>query len=339
MEGATPRILLVEDDPDTSLLIQETLQDHFGEPCVTVYPTVESSQEADLTQVDLVLSDMNLPDGSGLEVLEHYLAKRKDIPVVLVTAEGILENAIKAVRMGAYDYIMKTGDYLFALPVVVEKNLEIWRTKTENQHLQSRLEATLGELRLKNNELQVMVNKLENIAATDPLTGLANRRAFGRALNRYFANAIRNEEDIACLMIDLDGFKALNDTLGHPTGDRMLQLTARVLERFVRKSDIAGRFGGDEFVLLLPNTDQFTAHQVAQRIKETFEEEVAHVLDGEQFCVRLSMSLGLTTLEKCEAKTPQQLISFADQALYTAKKAGKTQIVVYNPEQQFKSAV
>ena len=339
MEGLVPRILLIEDDTDTALLMQESLEDYFGEQCVKVCGDVAGARDADLSKINLVLTDMNLPDGTGLEILEYFLAIKEDLPVILVTAEGVLENAVKAVRLGAYDYITKSNDFLFALPMVVEKNMELWRAKSENIQLRHQLEFTLNELRLKNSQLEQTVEKLENIAATDPLTGLANRRAFGQALKRYFAHAMRSGEDLACVMIDLDGFKGLNDTLGHPTGDRLLQLTSRVLQQFVRVSDVAGRFGGDEFVLLLPNTDQFTAHQVAQRIKNTFDEAVTRILEVDQHDVQLSMSLGLTTLKKCGAKMPQQLIGYADQALYTAKKAGKMRIVIFDPSQKLKAAV
>lgn len=328
-----PRILLVEDDPDTADLMVETLADHFGSGGVRHCNTVNKAITCDVNAIDIVLTDMNLPDGSGLDVLTKLLHRRPDLPVVVVTAEGVLDNALAAIRKGAYDYIVKAGDYLFAIPVVVEKNLAIWRTKQENQLLQEQLQKTLEEVRIKNKQLEEAVNKLETMAATDPLTGLANRRAFNQAMQRCFAEAGRYEHDLACIMVDLDGFKNLNDSLGHPAGDEALQRTARVLEAHCRRSDIAGRYGGDEFILLLPQTDLATAEQVANRIFEQFTQAVDTIFGNTVQRTALSMSMGVATLRQSRPLTPEQLIAHADHALYRAKQSGKTQIVSYRLEQ------
>ena len=323
MDELAPRILLIEDDVDAACLIQESLEDYFGDGCVTCYSLVSESSEVDAREFDIVLCDLNLPDGTGFDLLDTYLGKGYDVPIVMVTAVGVLESAMKAVRMGAYDYVIKAGDYLFSLPVVIEKNLALHRIKQENEDLRSRLERTLDQLQFKNMQLEEAVMKLENMAATDPLTGLSNRRAFARALDRYFAAALRDGGDIACVMIDLDGFKPLNDVLGHQSGDQILQQTARVLQQFVRKSDLAGRFGGDEFVLLLPNTSEVVAVQVAKRIQKTFMEEIAKEVNEKNAYVHLSMSMGVATKNLAGVMSSQRLVGCADQALYAAKRAGK----------------
>lgn len=326
-----PRLLLIEDDPDAAALMRETLEDHFGPGCIRHCPTLAQSLAVDLYQIDLVLSDMNLPDGCGLDVLGKFLEQRPDLPLVFVTGEGILDNAILAIRRGAYDYVVKAGEYLFTLPVIVEKNLELWRIKRENQSLADQLEQMLDQVRVKNHQLEEMVTKLETMAATDPLTGLANRRAFAQAMDRRFADAVRQGHDLACVMIDLDGFKQLNDTLGHPTGDRVLQTAARVLQANCRRSDVAGRFGGDEFVLVLPQIDEEAACQVVRRIGEEFETATSTELAQAGFDGRLSMSMGLSMLEPHRVTSPEQLIAQADHALYCAKSAGKTRLVVHRP--------
>lgn len=324
-----PRLLLIEDDPDAACLVRETLEDHFGPGCVQHCATLAQSLSIDLHRIDLVLSDMNLPDGCGLDVLGKFLQQRPDLPLVFVTGEGILDNAILAIRRGAYDYVVKAGEYLFTLPVIVEKNLELWRIKRENENLADQLEEMLDQVRVKNQQLEEMVTKLETMAATDPLTGLANRRSFGQAMDRRFADAVRQGHDLACVMIDLDGFKQLNDSLGHPTGDRVLQIAARVLQANCRRSDVAGRYGGDEFVLILPQIDEAAASQVVRRIGEEFETATAMELERAGFEGRLSMSMGLSMLEPQRVTSPDQLIAQADHALYCAKSAGKTQMVVH----------
>lgn len=326
------QLLLVEDDPDTAFLLAETLQDYFGAGCVQVCSTLAEGKDADLSRIDMVLSDINLPDGSGLELLDHCLRLRPDIPVVLVTAEGVLENAATAIRRGAYDYIVKAGDYLFTIPLIVEKNWAIWRTKQENRHLQAQLTQTLEEVRVKNNQLEEAVYQLKTMAATDPLTGLSNRRSFGQSLVRCFAEAVRYGHDLACVMIDLDNFKLINDTLGHQAGDALLRKTASILEAQCRRSDVAGRFGGDEFVLLLPQADATTACQVAQRVSDEFNATIRTMVGDSSMAGQMGMSMGVASLTLSHPKEPEQILAHADQALYQAKQSGKTCVKVFAKE-------
>lgn len=308
MSSFAPNLLLVEDDLDTASLIQETLADHFGRPCTTHVLTVADALRIDLSDVDLVLSDMNLPDGNGMDLLLQVLKRWPDKPVVLVTGEGILDNAIAAIRHGAYDYVVKAGDYLFAIPVVVEKNLELHRIKLQNSR---------------------MIEQLRHIAATDPLTNLANRRAFAGVFDRRFAEAERHDHDLACIMLDLDDFKHLNDSLGHPTGDRILEQVGRVLEANCRQMDVAGRFGGDEFIVVLPQAGAERARSVAERISSQF----AHMVSGELVDTGLTMSLsvGIATRRIARPVNAEHLIRCADQALYQVKSEGKAGVHVYGP--------
>jgi len=325
------RILIVEDDPDTAMLIQESLEDHFGAGVVAHYSSVSAALAVDVDEIDIVLSDMNLPDGTGLELLEKLLERRDDLPVVLVTAEQVSELALEAIQKGAYDYVLKAGNYLFAIPVVVEKSLAMWRTKQENSQLEARLTATLDQVRIKNRQLEEAVQKLEAMAATDPLTGLSNRRAFSQALERSFAEANRYGHDLACIMIDLDGFKQFNDSGGHQRGDELLQHAARVLEANCRRSDVAGRYGGDEFVALLPMTDLPTASRVAERIASEFSQVRWDGSADQVGEASVTLSIGVATLRHSRPVTADTLVAHADHALYRAKQRGKRRIVVYDP--------
>lgn len=317
-----PKLLLIEDDVDTAELIRETLEDHFGAGIIEHVLTLDDARGQDFHAFDLVISDMNLPDGSGLELLPEMLGARPDLPVIYVTAEGILDNAIQAIQDGAYDYVVKAGDYLFTLPVIVEKNLALWRIKQHNTHL-------LEEVRQKNQQLEGLVAKLEEMASTDPLTGLANRRAFGDSLKRRFAEAQRQDSDLSLLLMDLDGFKQLNDTLGHQRGDTMLQLAAKVLQANCRVSDVAGRLGGDEFVLLLSHADGDEALTIANRVAEQFTDSAQAALAGSGFRGQVTMSIGVATL--CQGKAPhdEALLAQADHAMYAAKSRPEVPVYVY----------
>jgi two-component system cell cycle response regulator len=322
-----PHILMVEDDVDTAELIRETLADHFGVDNVKHVDHVCDALRQDLSRFDLVLSDVNLPDGSGLELVPRLLAKRKDLPIIMVTSESALENATLAIRRGAYDYIVKAGDYLFTIPLIVEKNLAVWQIKSQNLRLQHELEQTLEELRIKNNQLEESLQKLEQQASTDPLTGLANRRHIQATLERSFSEAVRYQTDLACLMIDLDGFKQFNDTLGHQCGDQLLQMMAKVLGANCRRCDVAGRYGGDEFVVLMPHTLPQVAQQVARRIKHQFVTAIRATWPGHN----CDLSIGIACLSLSKPMNADQLVALADAALYRAKQSGKARVFIHQP--------
>lgn len=199
----------------------------------------------------------------------------------------------------------------------------------ENQRLEQELRRTLAEVQVKNEQLEQAVDQLQAMAATDPLTGLANRRAFGRFIHRAFADARRQDQDIACVMIDLDGFKQLNDTLGHQKGDEVLIGVARALEAACRASDVPGRFGGDEFVLLLPGACEQSAAVVAQRVRSAFGEQIEQMLQEGAADISVTMSMGMATLGETRTSHPEQLIAIADEALYHAKSSGKNRLSIY----------
>ncbi|MEX2670799.1 MAG: diguanylate cyclase [Phycisphaeraceae bacterium] len=328
-EHVAPQVLLVEDDMDTAALVRVTLANHFGVDRVTHVNSAGEAMRQDLSEFDLVLSDLNLPDGSGLELIDAMLSVRMDIPIVMVTSEGALEKANQAIRKGAYDYVVKAGDYLFSIPLVVEKNLAIWQMKLQNMRLHQELEQTLEELRIKNHQLEEAVDELERQAATDPLTGVANRRHIEATLERTYAEAVRYGTDLACLMIDLDAFKQFNDSRGHIHGDRLLQMMAKVLTVNCRRCDVPGRYGGDEFVVLMPHTTPTVGQQVGRRIMNQFVGTVRAAYPGET----CGISIGVACLSLSRPASADQLVALADRALYEAKQQGKGRIVVHMAEQ------
>jgi len=136
--------------------------------------------------------------------------------VIMVTGENVGQIAVEAIRRGATDYVVKFGDYLFTIPLVVEKNLTVALLKREKEQLQKQLEE-------KNELLEAEKRRVEEVAATDPLTGLYNRRHFGKVLEQLWSEASRYNHDLACVMVDLDGFKQINDAYqNHQLGDQVL---------------------------------------------------------------------------------------------------------------------
>ncbi|WP_428387512.1 diguanylate cyclase [Mucisphaera sp.] len=269
---------------------------------------------------DVIVAAATLIDGSGLDLAESWRDRGLEVPVIILGANEETERASEAIRRGAYDFVVRTEHLAELLPTIIEKNLEMHRIREDNLNLQAQLQMTLTQMRHKNQQLEDAVSKLETVAATDPLTGLANRRALAEALDRGVAEAQRYGRDLACLMMDLDGFKELNDSAGHAFGDLILRELSRVLQANCRRSDCAGRMGGDEFVLLMPETDLGTARTAAERIREEFEvasraQLLRHGQSGSS-----SVSVGLATLNESGCQSGEALLAKADADLYAYKR-------------------
>ncbi|MCK4659782.1 MAG: diguanylate cyclase [Phycisphaerae bacterium] len=177
-----------------------------------------------------------------------------------------------------------------------------------------------------NVELEERVNRrtrqLRELASRDPLTGLYNRRHFNEVLGHRLAEARRYQTPLSCLMLDLDDFKNANDTHGHQVGDELLMLTALTITSQLRAADVAARFGGDEFVVLLPQTSCSRARTLSERIAEKLTADVHAQLPQ----VKLTLSIGIGSLQGIDSDDPDELVRAADRALYAAKSEGKNRI-------------
>lgn len=318
------KLLIIEDDPDQRDLILQTLEEHFGSGVVDGAGSIADALGHDLHHYDLILADYNLPDGTGMELLEQIKA-RCGTPVILVTGENVGRIAAEAIRRGATDYVVKFGDYLFTIPLVIEKNLTVANIKRENESLRHELELALNEVKNKNLQLEQSLKRVEEVAATDPLTGLYNRRHFGKVLEQLFAEAQRYDSELSCVMIDLDGYKELNDTFGHQVGDQLLVSAAKAIQANLRRMDVAARYGGDEFVLLLPRAGGAESSAVVSRIREDFRHASAALLRRNQ---GVTMSVGIGSMKAESVSGTEQLIARADAALYRAKAEGRNRIIL-----------
>jgi len=182
-------------------------------------------------------------------------------------------------------------------------------------------------MRLKNIALEQSLQKLQTMAATDHLTGLSNRRIFAEILEQSYNEATRYKFDLTCLMCDLDHYKALNDTLGHQVGDKVLMTTAEVIRSNLRSSDHASRYGGDEFVILLPHTSMDKAMSVGERIRRQI---VPATSQHTQTKTGITLSIGISSLKVDQPASADALVAMADRALYVAKDRGKNCIIVFD---------
>ena len=168
--------------------------------------------------------------------------------------------------------------------------------------------------------LKRLYRKLRRIAATDALTGLANRSAIDKTLRSEFARARRHGHELSLMMCDLDRFKRVNDQHGHATGDRVLVAFCEVIRKLVRLSDFAGRYGGEEFLLILPDTDLHGAILFAERLRAGFE--AARPCE-----LQVTVSIGVASMSGKPRNEPGELMLQADNALYEAKRAGRNRVV------------
>ena len=197
--------------------------------------------------------------------------------------------------------------------------------------LADELERSHNQLITLNEELEHRVNErteqLKELAARDALTGLYNRRHFAENLGRIFAEAWRYGSDLSCLMIDLDNFKSVNDTYGHKVGDDLLVAAAASISHELRASDLAARYGGDEFVVLLPRTSVVEARNLAERIRDNFGQTTARNFPK----LNIGLSIGIASLTTISSSRPDALVATADRALYEAKEQGKNCIFLADP--------
>ncbi|MFQ5415011.1 MAG: diguanylate cyclase [Phycisphaerae bacterium] len=210
----------------------------------------------------------------------------------------------------------------------VRRNDEIGRLATAFNRMADQHQQTHDRIVKLNTDLEVRVaqrtKQLREIASREPLTGLYNRRYFNEVFTRGVSEGQRYGTDLACIMLDLDDFKRVNDVFGHQGGDEVLILVAKTISRELRGADVAARFGGDEFVAMLPRTDTARALVLAGRIVDAFADAVQ-----ERFpTAAVSMSIGIASLKTAGVTNAEALLRSADQALYQAKSAGTHRIVV-----------
>lgn len=292
--------------------------------CCVVIDSLAHLHQLDLYQFDVVICSMSLRDGNGLDALVYIQGMRSELAVILTGGDASL--AVEAIRAGAVDFIVTTTlSDLQTLPLVVEKGLVHQRIKQENERLHGDLKRSLNELAVTNHQLQAVIRQLETMARTDELTGLANRRWLNLMLQGSWAEATRNNLPLACLMIDLDGFKALNDRMGHQRGDEVLRLASKVIRANSRAVDVPARYGGDEFCVLMAHTDAAEAMMVAERILREFRHATRLAPEEEP---PMGMSIGVSHINLSRPINADQLMIHADEALYAAKQSGKNRVVL-----------
>jgi two-component system, cell cycle response regulator len=250
---------------------------------------------------DVVLLDIEMPGLDGYQVLAVLKDNEnlKDIPVVFLTGRTATHDLVAGLRGGAHDYLRKPF---------------------ESEELLARV-GSAAHVKLLQDQLRERNEELDRVSRTDPLTGLYNRRHLDQELARTQSEARRRGEPMSVLMLDIDHFKRVNDTHGHPAGDLVLQAFARRLQDTLRAGDIAGRWGGEEFLLILPRTDLDGAREVGERLRGAVD---ASPVIADECPVRVTVSGGCAS---GLINDDTDLVALADSCLYLAKSEGRNRIV------------
>jgi diguanylate cyclase (GGDEF)-like protein len=306
--------ILVVDDEDT---IRGVLSRVLGQEGYHV-TIAESGEEAlEIFEKDphpLVLTDIRMEGMSGMELLTEIRGRNPETQVMIMTSYASLETAIQALRSGAYDYMVKPFEDLDLVIATVNR-------ATEKIRLSREIHSLIETLKEKNEELELKNEILAEQASFDGLTQLHNHRHFQEALAMEVSRSLRHGRVFSLIFLDIDFFKTYNDTYGHLKGDNVLRTIGEILKNLLRKADLAARYGGDEFIMLLPETSKSAAGGVAVAVQKAIE---SHPFYGKEDLPggKVTVSAGVSCFPE-DGTDPATLIQCADKVLYEAKSRRK----------------
>jgi two-component system cell cycle response regulator len=286
----TPNIILVEDEENVSHMLSRHLEK--GGYTVRVAGSIEAARELVREPWDLVILDRTLPDGDGIDLCRDLRAADPHAYIVMLTANDSDAAKLEGFACGADDYITKPAQI---------------------GELMARIRAGLRIVALQ--------KQLLELSQTDPLTSLRNRRAFDERLSDAFEHSRRYERPLSLAIVDVDHFKAINDTHGHDAGDKVLRAVARIIGGGSRQSDFVARVGGEEFAVLLPETALFEALQFGEKLRSAI---AAEPIGGHE----VRVSIGIASFPHSLLPGQAELFRAADQALYRAKMNGRNRVEI-----------
>ena len=345
-QAAAPRLLIVDDIADNRTILAR----RFERKGYAITEADGGQRALDLIEqgsFDLVLLDVMMPEMDGLEVLRRIRERHSPValPVIMVTAKSQSEDVVEALGLGANDYVTKPVDFAVAL---ARANTQVGRKRAEegvrqanealqqaNDDLERRVAERTAKLVSANEQLQLEMAhrqkseaRVEYLAHHDPLTGLGNRVLFAEQVSEALARGRRQGESLAVLVLGLDGFKNVNDTLGHAVGDALLNAAADRLRASLGESDKLARLGGDEFAILqISNEQPSSAASLGQRLIDVLTRPF--VVDGHDIVV--GASLGIAVATDADTDT-EQLLKSADLAMNRAKADGRGRFCFFEPD-------
>jgi diguanylate cyclase (GGDEF)-like protein len=313
-------VLIVDDEPANILHVREGLASQ-GYIFREAYDGAAALSAIREQRPDLIIMDVEMPRLGGVEVCRIIKANSGEggfgfIPIILMTARQA-GGKVEGLELGADDYLVKPFDML-ELSARVKSMLRL-------KALQDALVEKNRELDRANKELAARREELLALTRTDALTGLHNRRYFDERLAEEFARSSRYHSPLSLVLLDIDHFKRINDTYGHPFGDEVLKAVAFALKGCLREVDFVARYGGEELVSLLPETGPHEALLACERVRASIAALQLEYTgpDGATQLVRCTASLGVASVPAPDLLSMEELLRAADTSLYAAKAAGR----------------
>ena len=304
------RILVVDDNRDNVEIIATRLR-FRGYQIDEASDGAQAIASVQQNSPDLILLDVMLPDIDGYEISRRLKGDDKlpFIPIILVTARDTTQDKVAGLDAGADDYLTKPINF---------------------PELEARVRSMLRIKKLQD-EIELKNKELERLSISDGLTGLFNHRHIHALLNQEFERTERTGERITVAMFDLDRFKSVNDNYGHQSGDRVLEEMAEILRESAREIDRLGRYGGEEFMVLLPDTSIDDAEVFVERVRREVARRPFDIGEDKE-PLRMTISAGIATFPHERVDSPETLVRLADEALYTAKTTGRNRVVRFDQE-------
>ena len=302
-----PAVLIVDDDPSVIRMLEMGLADDYE--IVPVYEPAQTINVFSETAIDIVVSDIKMPGLSGFDILRSVKAANPLVEVILLTGElpDKSRPAVNALQSGAHDYLVKPVS-MRILKSAIQQALAKQRQQLEDKR-----------------KLQELLRR----ANTDFLTGLSNRHHFQAQVKLEFERSDRYERSLSCLLLDVDDFKKINDEFGHCAGDQVLQRMGQLFSKHLRSSDLKCRYGGEEFVVILPEADSEVAATVAEKMRRLIAKELFEFAEPP---LRITASIGMATCQRRNFASPEELIQAADLAMLQAKREGRNCIRAHYPD-------
>ena len=316
----TAYVLIIEKDPKEAADQSRVLKEE-GFIVNTVRDGTEALESiiSGGVRPDLLIMGNSLPDMSGVGLLRRLKDLGLFVPSIMVTGTGSETVAVEAMKLGAMDYLVKGEDTLKRLPGICREVLEKSRLEIENIRL-------IQELKSVNSRLTAANEKLEELSRMDDLTKIFNRRYLLEQLEQEILRAKRYDHPLSFAIIDLDDFKMINDDHGHLVGDEVLSEFALVLNEHLRRTDILGRYGGEEFGIIFTSTPLEKAMEASNELRKVMG-KFRFGSSGSS----VTMSIGVSRLEK--TMLMQELMETADRSMYLGKQRGKNQVVALQKEE------
>jgi len=315
----TLNILYVEDNENARIAMLALLNNFFDGIVVAV-DGKEGLQKFTEDSFDLVISDIRMPNMNGLEMFEKIKAIDENTALIVATAHKETELLLESITLGVDGYLLKPINYKQLQNTLIKACEKIYYKHRNKEH-ELNLENLVKERTL---ELESAKEKLTDISNKDPLTTLYNRRYFNEVSNMLINISHREKKVFSVMMMDIDHFKLINDTYGHLVGDDVLKEISRILLELTRQSDIVVRYGGEEFIVLLPNTKIKGADLIAKKIHSSIENFEMIINNS---ILKFTISIGVTECDWKAENTIDSIIYSADKLLYEAKNSGRNRIV------------